>query len=115
MIVLEVFEIKGTIMDYAINYVKEKREVSSRDVFFTKVIIRIMKIQKNNAKYNEANEAIGISIGSYTTVTALKYVIILTNDVMKTNIRNSQLDYTSHVAGLDLSDRIISFDVLGGL
>src|SRR5699024_12193049 len=53
--------------------------------------------------------------GRYTTVTALKDVIILTNDAMKTYLLESKLANTFHVAGLDLSDRIISFDDLGGL
>src|SRR5699024_4740234 len=51
----------------------------------------------------------------YTTVTALKDVIILTNDAMKTYLLESKLANTFHVAGLDLSDRIISFDDLGCL
>src|SRR5699024_9398111 len=46
---------------------------------------------------------------------ALKDVIILTNDAMKTYLLESKLANTFHVAGLDLSDRIISFDDLGGL
>src|SRR5699024_5732803 len=75
----------------------------------------ILNIQNNSAKYNEANEASGGSIGRYTTVTALKDVIILTNDAMKTYLLESKLANTFHVAGLDLSDRIISFDDLGGL
>ena len=113
--VSEEFEIKGTILDYALNHVKEKREVASRDELFTEVFEGILNIQNNSAKYNEANEASGGSIGRYTTVTALKDVIILTNDVMKTYLLESKLANTFHVAGLDLSDRIISFDDLGGL
>ena len=113
--VSEEFEIKGTILDYALNHVKEKREVASRDELFTEVFEGILNIQNNSAKYNEANEASGGSIGRYTTVTALKDVIILTNDAMKTYLLESKLAHTFHVAGLDLSDRIISFDDLGGL
>ena len=113
--VSEEFEIKGTILDYALNHVKEKREVASRDELFTEVFEGILNIQNNSAKYNEANEASGGSIGRYTTVTALKDVIILTNDAMKTYLLESKLANTFHVAGLDLSDRIISFDDLGGL
>src|SRR5699024_8689917 len=109
------FEIKGTILDYALNHVKEKREVASRDELFTEVIESILNIQNNSAKYNEANEASGGSIGRYTTVTALKDGIIVTDDAMKTYLLESKLANTFHVAGLDLSDRIISFDDLGGL
>src|SRR5699024_6222520 len=92
--VSEEFEIKGTILDYALNNVKEKREVASRDELFTEVFESILNIQNNSAKYNEANEASGGSIGRYTTVTALKDVIILTNDAMKTYLLESKLANT---------------------
>src|SRR5699024_12518005 len=82
--VSEEFEIKGTILDYALNHVKEKREVASRDELFTEVFESILNIQNNSAKYNEANEASGGSIGRYTKVTAVKDVIILSNYDMQT-------------------------------
>src|SRR5699024_11770839 len=46
---------------------------------------------------------------------SFKYVMILTNDTMKSYLLESKLANTFHVAGFDLSDRIISFDDLGGL
>src|SRR5699024_8179870 len=113
--VSEEFEIKGTILDYALNHVKEKREVASRDELFTEVFESILKIQKNRAKYNEEKEASGGSIGRNPTVTAIKDDIILTNDAIKKNKLESNIANTLDVAGLDLSDRIISFDDLGGL
>src|SRR5699024_3876569 len=90
-------------------------EVASREELFTEVFESILNIQHNSAKYNEANEASGGSIGRYTTVTALKDVIILTNDAMTTYLLESILANTFHVVVLDLSARIISFDDLGGL
>src|SRR5699024_1275742 len=93
----------------------EKREVASRDELFTEAFEGILNIQNNSAKYSEGHEASGGSIGRHTTVTELKDVIILTNDAMKTYLLESKLANTFHVAGLDLSDRIISFDDLGGL
>src|SRR5699024_3434386 len=51
----------------------------------------------------------------YTTVTDLKDIVILTNDSMKTYLLDTKLANTFQVAGLDLSDRIISFDDLGGI
>src|SRR5699024_7959427 len=82
--VSEELEIKGTILVYDLNHVKEKREVASRDELFTEVFESILNIQNNSAKYNEANEASGESIRHYKTETALKDVIILTNDDKKT-------------------------------
>lgn len=113
--VSEELEIKGTILDYALNHVKDKRTVASRDELFTEVFESILNIQNNSAKYNEADKASGGSIGRYTTVSALKDVVILTNDAMKTYLLDTKLANTYQVEGLDLSDRIISFDDLGGI
>lgn len=113
--VSEELEIKGTIMDYALNHVKEVRNVASRDELFTAVFEGILNIQNNSAKYNEAAEASGGSLGRYTTVSALKDVVILTNDAMKTYLLDTKLANTYQVEGLDLSDRIISFDDMGGI
>lgn len=111
----EELEIKGTILDYALNHVKVKREVASRDELFTAVFEGILNIQNNSSKYNEADTASGGAIGRYTTVSSLKDVVILTNDSMKTYLLDTKLANTYQVEGLDLSDRIISFDDLGGL
>lgn len=113
--VSEELEIKGTILDYALNHVKEKREVASRDELFTAVFEGILNIQNNSSKYNEADKASGGSIGRYTTVSSLNDVVILTNDSMKTYLLDTKLAGTYQVEGLDLSDRIISFDDLGGI
>ena len=113
--VSEEMEIKGTILDYALNHTQETREVASRDELFTAVFEGILNIQNNSAKYNEANKASGGSIGRYTTVSSLKDVVILTNDSMKTYLLDTKLAGTYQVEGLDLSDRIISFDDLGGI
>lgn len=113
--VSEELEIKGTIMEYALNHAKEVRTVASRDELFTAVFEGILNIQNNSAKYNEADTASGGAIGRYTTVSALKDVVILTNDSMKTYLLDTKLANTYNVEGLDLSDRIISFDDMGGI
>src|SRR5699024_8927290 len=113
--VSEELEIKGTILEYALNHVNDVRTVASRDELFTEVFESILNIQNNSAKYNEANTASGGAIGRYTTVSSLKDVVILTNDSMKTYLLDTKLAGTYQVEGLDLSDRIISFDDLGGI
>lgn len=113
--VSEELEIKGMILEYALNHAKDVRTVASRDELFTEVFEGILNIQNNSAKYNEADTASGGSIGRYTTVSALKDVVILTNDSMKTFLLDTKLASTYQVEGLDLSDRIISFDDLGGI
>ena len=113
--VSEEMEIKGTLMDYALNHVKEKRTVTTRDELFTSVFEGILNIQNNSHKYNEADKASNGEIGRYTTVSSLKDVAILTTDSMKTYLLDTKLASMYQVAGLDLSDRIISFDDLGGI
>ena len=113
--VSEELEIKAMILDYALNHVKEVRTVTSRDELFTKVFESILNLQNNSAKYNEADTASGGELGRYTTVSSLEDVVILTNDSMKTYLLDTKLANTYQVQGLDLSDRIISFDDLGGI
>ena len=113
--VTEEREIKGMLIDYSLNKVKEKRTVQNRDELFTAVFEGILNIQNNSEKYNEADEASGGELGRYTTVSKLSKVAILTNDAMKTYLLDTKLASTFQVAGLDLSDRIMSFDDLGGV
>ena len=113
--VSEETEVKGTIIDYALNHVKDHRTVTSRDELFTEIFEGVLNIQNNSTKYNEADTASGGTLGRYTTVSKLSDVVILTNDSMKTYLLDTKLASTFQVAGLDLSDRIISFDDLGGL
>lgn len=113
--VSEELEIKGTILDYALNHVADKRTVASRDELFTEVYEGILNIQNNSAKYNEADEASGGAIGRYTTVSSLQDVVILTNDSIKVHLLDSKIADMFNVDGLDVSDRIISFDDLGGI
>ena len=113
--VSEELEIKGTILDYALNHVKEKRTVASRDELFTAVFEGVLNVQNNSAKYNEADKASGGTIGRYTTVSDMNDLVILTTDAMKTFLLDTKLANTYQVNGLDLSDRIISFDDLGGI
>lgn len=113
--VSEELEIKGTILDYALNHTKDVRTVASRDELFTAVYEGILNIQNNSSKYNEADTASGGAIGRYTTVSSLKDVVILTNDSIKVHLLDSKIADMFNVDGLDVSDRIISFDDLGGI
>lgn len=113
--VMEEKEIKAMIVDYALNHTNDTRTVASRDDLFNETFNAILNIQNNSEKYNESNKASGGTIGRYTTTTSLKDVVILTNDRMKTFLLDTKIANTFQVAGLDLSDRIISFDDLGGV
>jgi len=113
--VAEEREIKAMIVDYALNQTKEKRVVASREELFTVVFEGVLNIQNNSERYNEADKASGGTLGRYTTVSSLKDVVILTTDAMKTFLLDTKLANTYQVNGLDLSDRIISFDTLGGI
>lgn len=108
-------EIKAMMIDYALNVASDVRQVSSRDDLFTEVFNAILNIQNNSDKYNEATLASGGSIGRYTTATKLDDVAILTNDEMKTFLLDTKIANTFRGEGLDFSNRIISFDDLGGV
>lgn len=112
--VAEESEIKAMLIDYALNHTKEKRNVTN-DQLFTEVFNAVLNLQNNSSKYNEANTASGGQIGRYTTNTRLENIAILTNDRQKTILLDSKLAQMFNVAGLDLSNRIISFDDLGGV
>lgn len=111
----EEMEVKGMLLDYAMKNTKEKRTVASREELFTTVFEAILNIQNNSAKYNEANLASGGAIGRYSTVSKLANTAILTTDSMKTFLLDTKLASTYKADGIDISDRIISFDDLGGV
>src|SRR5690625_39245 len=113
--VSEELEIKGTVLDYALNHTKDKREIASRDELITAVYEGILNIQNNSAKYNEADTASGGAIGRYTTVSSLKDVMIVTNDAMKVHLLDRKIADMFNAEGLDVTDRIMSFDDLGGI
>lgn len=113
--VVEEKEIKAMLVDYALNVAKDERTTTSRDDFFNETFQAILNLQNNSTKYNEANLASGGAIGQYTTVSSLNNVAILTTDTMKTYLLDTKLANTFQASGLDLSQRIISFDDLGGV
>lgn len=107
-------EIKGMLVDYALNQTANKRPVTSEEDLFKKLFEAVLNIQNNSEKYNEASQASNGAIGRYTTVSRLDKLMILTTDAMKTYLLDTKLANTFQVAGLDLSKKIISFDDLGG-
>lgn len=115
--VLEEKEVKATLVDYAMSQLSDDnvRHVQSEEDLYHEVFTALLNIQNNSDKYNEVYRASGGAIGRYTTVTALKNVAILTTDSMKSYLLDTKLANTFQVAGLDFSDRIISFDDLGGV
>lgn len=108
-------EIKGMLMDYALNFTKTKRTVTTREELFTKVFESLLNLQNNSEKYNESTLASGGAIGRYTTVSKLENIVILTSDAMKTFLLDSKVAQTYNAEGIDVSKRIISFDDLGGV
>lgn len=108
-------EIKGMLVDYALNVTKDTRPATSAEEVFKNTFEAILNIQNNSDKYNEANKASGGELGRYTTSTKLDNTAILTNDKIKTYLLDTKLAGTYQAEGLDLSNRIISFDDLGGV
>ncbi|NLB89592.1 MAG: phage capsid protein [Syntrophomonadaceae bacterium] len=113
--VLEEKEIKAMLVDYSLNVTKDVRPVTSHDDLQNELFKALLNIQNNSEKYNESNLASGGMLGRYTTITKLNDVAILTTDEVKTYILNTDIANTFQIKGLDLTNRIISFDDLGGV
>lgn len=107
-------EIKAMLVDYGLNHVKDKREVSTMQELFEVLTEAVLNLQNNSEKHNEASEASGGSVGRFTTVSKLSDLVILTTDKVKRYLLNTFLAQTFHAEGIDLSKIIISFDDLGG-
>lgn len=107
-------EIKAMLVDYGLNHVKDKRQVTTMQELFEVLTEAILNLQNNSEKHNEASEASGGSVGRFTTVSNLSDLVILTTDKVKRYLLNTFLAQTFHTEGIDLSKIIISFDDLGG-
>ena len=111
--VVEEFELKSMIMDYAINQVADKRSTDANN-YIDDLYTAILNLQNNSFKHNEASTASGGSVSTFTTQSQLKDLIIVTTDRQKVKILNSFIAQSFNTAGLDLTDHIVSFQELGG-
>ena len=107
-------EVKAMLVDYALTQTKSVRYVASEDDLFNETINAMLNLQNNSEKYNETDKASGGAIARYTTVSALKNLLVLTTDRLKTFLLDTRLANTFNTSGIDLSKKIISFDDLGG-
>lgn len=112
--VAEERELKAMLIDYSLNQCENKRTVVSNEDLAREIYVALLNMQNNSSKYNECSKASGGSIGRYTTQTPLKDVVILTNDELKAYILDSKIANTFQISGLDITNKIISFDDLGG-
>lgn len=112
--VAEEREIRAMLVDYALNHVREKRVATSPEMLVDEVSTAILNLQSNSDLYNEYNTASGGELGRYTTVTNISKIAILTTDTMKTYLLNTKIANTFQMAGIDITDKIISFNTLGG-
>lgn len=112
--VAEEREIRAMLVDYALNHVREKRVATSPEMLVDEVSTAILNLQSNSDLYNEYNTASGGELGRYTTVTDISKIAILTTDKMKSYLLNTKIANTFQMAGIDLTDKIISFNTLGG-
>lgn len=113
--VSEESEVKAMLVDYATNYVKDKRTATSIEDLTKKISKAILDLQNNSDKHNETHLASGGAIGRYTTTSKLSDIIILTNNTVHSELLNSFIATSFNIEGLDFSDHIISFDDLGGV
>lgn len=107
-------EIRAMLVDYGMNHMQARR-VNDIDELATELFKATLNLQNNSSKYNQAYEASGGSVGRYTTQSDIKDLLILTTDTVKTYLLDTKLANTFQVAGIDLTDHVISFDDLGGV
>ena len=108
-------ELKAMIVDYSLRLTKEQRTVTSYDDLAHKLMTGILNLQNNSSKYNETQNASGGAIGRFTTKTNMKDMLIVTTDDVKSYLLDTKIANTFQVSGIDLTNRIISFDDLGGV
>ena len=111
--VVEEFELKSMIMDYALNQVADKRTTTA-DTYIDDLYTAILNLQNNSFKHNESSRASGGTLSTFTTQSQLKDLLIVTTDSQKVKILNSFIAQSFNTAGLDLTDHIVSFQELGG-
>lgn len=109
-------EYKAMLVDYAMNHVRATSVKTKQGIedFTNAIFESVLNIQNNSSAYNESSVASGGAIGRYTTQTPLKDVLIVTTDSVKAYLLDTKIANTFQVAGLDLTNHIISFDDLGG-
>lgn len=109
-------EYKAMLVDYAMNHVKASSVKTKQGIedFTNAIFESVLNIQNNSSAYNESSVASGGAICRYTTQTPLKDVLIVTTDSVKAYLLDTKIANTFQVAGLDLTNHIISFDDLGG-
>ena len=113
--IAEESEMKAMVVDYALNFIKDKRTVNSMESLFEEITEAILNLQNNSHKHNEADTATNGTVATFTTNSKLSDLLIVTTDKAKRYLLNTMLANTFHNDGIDLSDRIISFDDLGGV
>lgn len=110
-------EIRAMLIDYSLNHLQPElhRKAKDLDDLASKLFEMVLNLQNNSDKYNQCAEASGGSIGRYTTQTPLQDMLIITTDKVKAFLLDTKIANTFQIAGLDLTNHIISFDDLGGV
>lgn len=110
-------EIRAMLIDYAMNHMQDNlhRKAKDMDDLASQLFEMVLNLQNNSDKYNQANIASGGAVGRYTTQTPLNDMLIITTDKVKAYLLDTKIANTFQIAGLDLTNHIISFDDLGGV
>lgn len=112
-------EIRAMLVDYGMTQLtgNANTDYKVKDVeeLCNRLFESVLNIQNNSEKYNQSATASGGTIGRYTTQTPLEDMMILTTDSVKAYLLNTKIANTFQIAGLDLTNHIISFDDLGGI
>lgn len=114
--VSEETEIRAMLVDYALNQISDQNKIQCTDLddLASRTVESILNLQNNSARYNEVAKASGGAVGRYTTATDIKDMMILTTDHVKAYLLDTKIANTFQVAGIDITNKIISFGDLGG-
>lgn len=109
-------EMKAMIVDYALNNVEGVREVTNFEELVDGISLAMLNMQNNSHKYNQVEKFLKSQgrVGRFSTRTPLSKVMIVTTDKVKNALLNTKIANSFHIAGIDYTDRIVSFDDLGG-
>lgn len=109
--ITEYREMFGAIVDYCHNNltVYQKKTVTSLDEAITKTFETMQALQAPTSGYNEGMTASGPAVGRLTRKTPLNRMMILCTNAARTHLLDTRIANTFQVAGLDITDHIISF------
>lgn len=106
---------KATIIDYGLTQIKATQKVSSKDELVDAITESMLDMQDQTDLFNEADHASGDDGLRHTTASNLEDIVIITDNKTKNYLLNTIVANTFQIAGLDITNHIMSWVDLGGV